>query len=129
MPPMSARGPSSDRDVLEFRTATEWERWLERNHDSAQEAWLRLHNKNAADQGVSYAEAVESALCFGWIDSQARGFDDVSRLQRFSPRRARSPWSASNVERVTRLIAAGRMHPAGLSQVEAAKAEGRWPSS
>lgn len=77
---------------------------------------------------MSYGEAVEVALCFGWIDSLARRYDDVSRIQRFSPRTSRSPWSASNVQRVQRLIDDGRMREAGLLQVEAAKADGRWPA-
>ncbi|HEX2285105.1 MAG TPA: hypothetical protein VHI10_09830 [Mycobacterium sp.] len=102
---------------------------MERNHDAASEVWLRLLNKNAGEPGMSYGEAVEIALCFGWIDSMARKYDDVSRIQRFSPRKPRSPWSASNVERVQRLIAAGRMREPGLREIEAAKADGRWPVS
>jgi uncharacterized protein YdeI (YjbR/CyaY-like superfamily) len=78
---------------------------------------------------MPYAEAVEIALCFGWIDSLARGCDDVSRIQRFSPRKPRSAWSKSNVERVQRLIDAGRMRQAGQRQIGSAKADGRWPTS
>ena len=94
----------------------EWETWLEANHDVASAIWLRLLNKNAPEPGMSYGEAVEIALCFGWIDSMARKYDDVSRIQRFSPRKPRSPWSASNVERVHRLIDAGRLREAGLAR-------------
>lgn len=118
----------SDSEVLEARTVGEWEDWLTRHHDSATEIWLRLYNKSAPEPGMSYGEAVEVALCFGWIDSLARRYDDVSRIQRFSPRKSRSPWSASNVQRVQRLIDSGRMREAGLRQVEAAKADGRWPA-
>jgi uncharacterized protein YdeI (YjbR/CyaY-like superfamily) len=118
----------SDPEVLEARTVGEWEDWLTRHHGSATEIWLRLYNKSAPEPAMSYGEAVEAALCFGWIDSLARRYDDVSRIQRFSPRKSRSPWSASNVQRVQRLIDAGRMREAGLLQVEAAKADGRWPA-
>jgi uncharacterized protein YdeI (YjbR/CyaY-like superfamily) len=119
----------TERQVLDARTPGQWEQWLEHNHDTASEIWLRLLNKNAPEAGMSYGEAVEIALCFGWIDSLARGHDDVSRIQRFSPRRPRSAWSKSNVERVQRLIDAGRMRQAGRREVDAAKADGRWPTS
>jgi uncharacterized protein YdeI (YjbR/CyaY-like superfamily) len=119
----------TEPEVLDLRAPTEWEEWLERNHDVASAVWLRLLNKNAPEPGIPYAEAVEIALCYGWIDSMARKYDDVSRIQRFSPRKPRSPWSPSNVERVQRLIDAGRMREAGLREIEAAKADGRWPNS
>ncbi len=117
----------SDPEVLDARTARDWEDWLEANHDVASSIWLRLLNKNAPEPGMSYGEAVEIALCFGWIDSMARKYDDVSRIQRFSPRKARSPWSQSNAERVRRLIDAGRLREPGQREVDAAKADGRWP--
>ena len=113
--------------MLDARTAPEWEKWLEANHAAASAIWLRLLNKNAPQPGMSYGQAVEIALCFGWIDSMARKYDDVSRIQRFSPRKPRSPWSASNVERIQRLLEAGRGREAGLREVETAKADGRWP--
>lgn len=116
-------------EFVEARTSAEWQDWLERHHDTSTEAWLRLYNKNASEPGMGYVEAVEIALCFGWIDSMARRYDDVSRLQRFSPRKPRSAWSSSNVQRVQRLLAAGRMREAGLQEVEAAKADGRWPGA
>jgi uncharacterized protein YdeI (YjbR/CyaY-like superfamily) len=119
----------TERQVLDARTPRHWEQWLERNHDAANEIWLRLLNKNAAEPGMSYGEAVEIALCFGWIDSLARRYDDVSRIQRFSPRKSRSAWSKSNVERVQRLIEAGRMRQAGQREIDAAKADGRWPTA
>lgn len=114
--------------VLDARTPSEWEQWLESNHEVAQEVWLRLFNKNAPESGVDYCESVEIALCYGWIDSMARRYDEVSRIQRFSPRRKHSMWSASNVERVRRMVAEGRMRPAGQHEVDLAKADGRWPS-
>lgn len=115
------------REVLDVRTDAQWEDWLARNHADASEIWLRLFNKNAPESGMSYSEAVEVALCYGWIDSMARRYDDVSRIQRFTRRKPRSPWSESNVERVQRLVEAGRMREAGQREVEAAKADGRWP--
>lgn len=118
----------ADRHVLEARSAEQWERWLETNHDSTTEVWLRLFNKSSGDVPLSYAEAVETALCFGWIDSLARRHDDVSRIQRFSPRKPRSAWSKSNVERVGRLVREGRIREAGQRQIDAAKADGRWPT-
>jgi len=118
----------TERELLDLRTPLEWERWLERNHDAAPEVWLRLFNKSAAEPGIQYGEAVEIALCFGWIDSLARKYDADSRLQRFSPRKPRSAWSRSNVERVQRLVDAGRMRDAGQQQIDAAKADGRWPT-
>ncbi len=117
----------TDQQVLDARTPREWEDWLERNHDAASEVWVRLFNKNAPQPGMSYGEAVEIALCFGWIDSLTRKYDAVSRIQRFSPRKPRSPWSKSNVERVQRLIDTGRMREAGLREIDAAKADGRSP--
>jgi uncharacterized protein YdeI (YjbR/CyaY-like superfamily) len=117
----------TERVVLDAGSAAHWEQWLEVNHDTVTEVWLRLFNKSAGDVPLSYAEAVEIALCFGWIDSLARGYDDVSRIQRFSPRKSKSAWSTSNVERVQRLVATGRMRESGQRQIDAAKADGRWP--
>ncbi len=119
----------TEPQVLDVRTPRQWEEWLERNHEAASEIWLRLLNKNAQEAAMSYGDAVEIALCFGWIDSLARGYDDVSRIQRFSPRKPRSAWSKSNVERVQRLTDAGRMRQAGQRVIDAAKADGRWPGS
>jgi uncharacterized protein YdeI (YjbR/CyaY-like superfamily) len=119
----------SERLVLDVQSPRHWEQWLDANHDTVTEVWLRLYNKSSrgSDVPLTYAEAVEIALCFGWIDSLARGHDDVSRIQRFSPRKPKSAWSKSNVERVQRLSAAGRMREPGQRQIDAAKADGRWP--
>jgi uncharacterized protein YdeI (YjbR/CyaY-like superfamily) len=119
----------TERQVLDARSVQQWEEWLERNHEATEEIWLRLMNKNAPEPGISYDEAVEVALCFGWIDSMTRSHDDVSRIQRFSPRKRRSAWSTSNVERVQRLIDAGRIRQAGQRMIDAAKADGRWPTT
>ncbi|MCW2552364.1 MAG: uncharacterized protein JWR78_2145 [Mycobacterium sp.] len=120
--------PVTDRPVLDVRSPEQWEQWLESNHDTVTEVWVRLFNKAAGDVPLGYGDAVEIALCFGWIDSLARSHDEVSRIQRFSPRKPKSAWSRSNVERVQRLIEAGRMRDHGLRHVEAARSEGRWPS-
>ncbi|MDT5072003.1 MAG: hypothetical protein QOH82_1323 [Mycobacterium sp.] len=120
--------PVTDRPVLDVRSPEQWEQWLESNHDTVTEVWVRLFNKAAGDVPLGYGDAVEIALCFGWIDSLARSHDEVSRIQRFSPRKPKSAWSRSNVERVQRLIEADRMRDHGLRHVEAAKSEGRWPS-
>jgi len=95
--------------------ASEWHAWLIANHDSASEVFLLVLKDKSSGAGIRYGEAVEEALCFGWIDGIARRFDDDFSLNRFTPRRPKSNWSASNRERVKRLLAAGRVHDAGLS--------------
>jgi uncharacterized protein YdeI (YjbR/CyaY-like superfamily) len=116
--------------VLDVRSAREWERWLERNHGETPDGvWLRLFKKGQADSGLDYEVAVETALCFGWIDGQKRRHDGISWVQRFTPRRARSGWSKVNTDRAERLIAEDRMRPAGLREVELAKRDGRWASA
>jgi uncharacterized protein YdeI (YjbR/CyaY-like superfamily) len=116
--------------VLDVGSASAWRRWLDANHESVPEGvWLRLFRKGVKDATLSYSEAVEVALCFGWIDGQAKKHDDVSRVQRFTPRRTRSAWSKINTERAERLMQAGHMRPAGQREVDAAKADGRWASA
>lgn len=109
-----------------FRNAKAFETWLKKHHASADGLWLQIAKRGADEPSVTYAEAVEIALCWGWIDGQKKGLDDQHFLQRFTPRRARSVWSKVNVEKVAALIAAGRMQAPGLAQVDAAKADGRW---
>jgi uncharacterized protein YdeI (YjbR/CyaY-like superfamily) len=115
--------------IVEAKDQRVWARWLSRNHERAEGAWLKLAKKGSPTPSVSYAEAVEEALCFGWIDGQARRFDEHFYLQRFTPRRSRSKWSQLNREKATQLIEAGRMQPAGLAQIEAAQADGRWEAA
>jgi uncharacterized protein YdeI (YjbR/CyaY-like superfamily) len=105
------------------------EAWLTENHDSSAGLWLKIAKKGTGKRSVTYAEALELALCFGWIDSQKRGFDEEYFLQRFTPRRPRGRWSQINREKAEALIAAKRMRPAGLAEVEAAKADGRWEAA
>lgn len=121
------RVSSNEPTVLDVRSVRDWQRWLERKHAETPEGvWLRLFKKGQSESTLGYRQAVEVALCFGWIDGQARQHDDVSRVQRFTPRRARSVWSKVNTERAERLIAAGRMRPAGSREIDAAKRDGRW---
>jgi uncharacterized protein YdeI (YjbR/CyaY-like superfamily) len=115
-------------EVLEVATSADWERWLDARHgDTDEGVWLVLRNAKARTaESLTYVQAVEVALCFGWIDGQAKKHDDSSRIQRFTPRRKRSVWSKVNVERAERLTSEGRMRPAGLAEIERAKSDGRW---
>jgi uncharacterized protein YdeI (YjbR/CyaY-like superfamily) len=121
-------GPDG-RPILGVPTAAAWEAWLDTEHESSTGVWLRLTKKGSGYPGPMYDEAVEVALCFGWIDGQARSYDEESWLQRFTPRRPKGKWSQSNRDRVATLLEQGRMRPAGLRQVEAAKADGRWDAA
>ena len=113
-------------ELIELGDAGAWEEWLEENHASAPGVWLKLAKHGAPRRTVAQAEAVESALCFGWIDGQVGRIDTLFYKQRFTPRRPRSRWSLLNTQRVAALIAAGRMRPAGMAEVQAAQADGRW---
>ena len=119
----------ADLPVLEFETAEEFERWLEREHGAARGIWLRFAKKGSQTRSVTYQQAVLVALCFGWIDGQARSEGEASWLQRFTPRTRKSVWSQINRRRVEELIAQGRMRPAGLAEIEKAKADGRWDAA
>jgi uncharacterized protein YdeI (YjbR/CyaY-like superfamily) len=112
-----------------FASREAWDEWLAGHHDSSSGVWIKLAKKASGIESVSYAEAVEVALCYGWIDGQARRVDDDYSAQRFTPRRARSRWSKRNRERATRLIERGEMKPAGLREVERAQADGRWEAA
>ena len=120
---------AADDPILTFASAAEWEAWLEASHASADGVWLKLAKKGSGIPSVTYAEALDAALCFGWIDGQKRSFDERWWLQRFTPRRPRSVWSQRNREHVERLTAEGRMRPAGQREVDAAKADGRWDAA
>jgi uncharacterized protein YdeI (YjbR/CyaY-like superfamily) len=113
-------------DELLVPDAAGWRAWLEQHHEESPGVWLVLHKKGGAVTSLRYPEAVEEALCFGWIDGQARRRDDESSSLRFTPRHPRSMWSVSNVEQVARLERDGRMREAGRAAVAAAKADGRW---
>lgn len=109
-----------------FKRAKAFETWLKRHHATSAALWLKLAKRGADETSVTYVEAVEIALCWGWIDGQKKGLDEQYFLQRFTPRRARSVWSKVNVDKAEALIKKGRMQAPGLAQVEAAKADGRW---
>jgi uncharacterized protein YdeI (YjbR/CyaY-like superfamily) len=115
--------------IVLFAGPPEFEAWLEENHASSQGLWLKIAKKGAAEASVTYAEALELALCFGWIDSQKRGHDETHFLQRFTPRRPRGRWSRINREKAEALIEGGKMRPAGMTEIEAAKADGRWEAA
>lgn len=115
--------------ILPFPSVGEWEAWLEKHHASSDGLWIKFARKGLGIETVSYVEALDVALCYGWIDGQARGLDDEYWLQRFTPRRSRSRWSKVNREKVAKLIEAGKMKPAGLREVERARADGRWDAA
>lgn len=115
--------------VIGFADAAAWERWLDTHHKDAPGVWLKLTKKGCAEPSVGYSDALDSALCFGWIDGQKRAYDAEHWLQRFAPRTRRSRWSAINCGRVEVLDAAGRMRPAGRGAVELARADGRWDAA
>jgi uncharacterized protein YdeI (YjbR/CyaY-like superfamily) len=125
MPITKPAAPANDIPTL-FKTAKAFETWLRKNHAKSDGLWLKIAKRGAQEPSVTYREAVEIALCWGWIDGQRKGVDDHHFLQRFTPRRARSIWSKINVDKVAALIDAGRMQPPGHAQIEAAKADGRW---
>lgn len=112
--------------VLEFKTANAFETWLKKNHDNSSGLWLKIFKKDSGKKTVTYAEALDVALCYGWIDGQKNAYDEHAWLQKFGPRGAKSIWSKINIGHVERLIKEDRMRPAGLSVVEKAKAEGAW---
>jgi uncharacterized protein YdeI (YjbR/CyaY-like superfamily) len=115
--------------VFSFATQARWEEWLAKNGAAAPGLWLRIAKKDAAAATVTYAEALESALCHGWIDGKKQALDGESWLQRFTPRRPKSTWSKRNREKAEELVASGRMAPPGLRAVEEAKRDGRWDAA
>ena len=115
-----------DQLIISFATAQKWRAWLADNHASSSGVGLRIFKKDSGRKSVSYDEALDEALCLGWIDGQKSSYDEQSWIQKFTPRRPKSLWSKRNQEHVARLIRENRMKPAGLKQVEAAKTDGRW---
>ena len=115
--------------TLAFADQSQWESWLGEHHTDSPGVWLKIAKKATDAPSVSYAEALESALCYGWIDGQKAAHDDEYWLQKFTPRRARSVWSRVNRDKATALIAEGRMRAAGQRQVDQAKADGRWEAA
>lgn len=123
------KGGSPKQPVLLCASQHEWEQWLDANHDTAGSVWLKLAKKGADSETVSYAQALESALCYGWIDGQKAALDESFWLQRFTPRRPQSSWSQVNRDKAEELIARKRMQPSGLREVQAAKVDGRWEAA
>lgn len=117
-----------DLPVKSFRTAAAFDKWLA-THAGTPGVWLKIAKKDTGIASVTHPQAIEVALCHGWIDGLRRGLDETWFLQRFTPRKPRSLWSRINVDKVARLVAEGRMRPAGLREVEAAKADGRWDAA
>jgi len=118
-----------DLPMLAFPSRQAWEAWLDEHHESSSGIWLKFAKKGSGIESVSHAEALEEALRHGWIDGQAAKFDEDHWLQRFTPRRPRSRWSRINRDKATELIERGDMKPAGLRQVELARADGRWDAA
>ena len=112
--------------IREFETAASFYRWLGKHHDEQDELWIKIHKVASGLRSITPKEAIDVALCWGWIDGVRKGFDDRSFLQRYTPRGKKSIWSAINVDNIARLINEGRMTEHGLKHVEAAKADGRW---
>lgn len=118
-----------DAAEMSFSSQADWAAWLAQNHASSPGVWLLIAKKDGGARTVSYAEALDVALCYGWIDGRKGARDETHWLQRFTPRTARSRWSRINRDKAQALIDAGRMQPAGLAEVERAKADGRWDSA
>ena len=122
-------GKSRDEPIRLFRIQNDWAVWLEKNHRQHSGLWLRIAKKESGMSSVSYADALEVALCYGWIDGQKRPENEKTWLQRFVPRSAKSIWSKINCEKAHALIESGKMKPAGMEAIEQAKANGRWESA
>jgi len=121
--------PKNELEIISFKSQKEWKRWLSKNHSKSTGVWFRFFKKDSGIKHVNYAEALDEALCFGWIDGQAKKFDDKSWIQKFTPRRPASVWSKRNKDNIERLVKAGKMKPAGLKEVEKAKSDGRWENA
>jgi uncharacterized protein YdeI (YjbR/CyaY-like superfamily) len=125
----SSKPAASELPTELFRSAGEWERWLAQNHARSRGVWLQIAKRDGGAASVSYAEALETALLFGWIDGQKDKLDAAFWLQKFTPRGPKSKWSQTNRTSALRLVKDGRMQPAGLAAIESAKADGRWASA
>lgn len=115
--------------ILSFENQSEWEKWLSINYELTSGFWMRIYKKASNVKSINYAEALDEALCYGWIDGQKKTYDELSFLQRFTPRRPRSIWSKRNIEHVARLEKAGKLKPSGIKEIEKAKTDGRWAAA
>ncbi len=118
--------PTDNLHIISFESPSEWADWLAANHTQPTGIWLRFFKKGSGVTSITYAEALQEALCYGWIDGQANKYDEQSWLQKFTPRRKKSIWSKINTQHVERLIKEKKMKAAGLKEIEAAKQDGRW---
>lgn len=121
--------PPGNLPIVDLENHSAWTKWLKENHAKSSGVWLRLAKKGSELESVTYDEAIESALCFGWIDGQKKGYDDKAWLQKMTPRGPRSIWSKINREKAEALIASGRMKPAGLEAIERARKGGQWDAA
>jgi uncharacterized protein YdeI (YjbR/CyaY-like superfamily) len=126
---LSPTPPPDDKPVRAFASQKAWNAWLDKQHTKSPGLWMQLMKKGSGKKSITYPEAVEEALCYGWIDGQKRSYDETSWLQKFTPRGKKSVWSKINRGKVAALVKAGRMKPAGLATVKAAKADGRWEAA
>ncbi|MEU1536219.1 YdeI/OmpD-associated family protein [Streptomyces fagopyri] len=124
-----AAGVTQDLEIVAFESAEAFQAWLGENHAASPGIWLKLRKKGPEFAALGYTQALEAALCYGWIDGQKAKFDDRWWLQRFTPRKPRSKWSKANRDKVATLIEQGRMHPPGQAEVDRAKADGRWEAA
>ena len=120
---------TTELPTLPFESKKKWADWLAKQHETSSGVWLKLAKKDSGISSITYEEALDVALCYGWIDGQKKGFDDKYWLQKFTPRGKKSIWSKINTEKAERLIASGEMKPAGLKAVEAARQDGRWEAA
>jgi uncharacterized protein YdeI (YjbR/CyaY-like superfamily) len=125
----STRSAANDYPMVLFKRQKDWAVWLDKNHAASAGVWLRIAKKESEIKSVTYAEALEVALCYGWIDGQKKTYDETSWLQKFTPRGARSIWSKVNREKALKLIQDGHMKPAGLKAIERAKQAGQWDAA
>lgn len=122
-------GSLNGEQIIAFADAARWESWLVEHHDRTTGVWIKVAKKHSGKRSVTIPEALDVALCFGWIDSHRKGCDEHHYLQRYSPRRPRSAWSQINVDKAEALIAAGRMREPGFAAIRAAQADGRWAAA
>ena len=120
---------NNELEIKFFDTASKFEAWLKKNHSASKGVWLQFYKKGSGVKSLNHADALDVALCYGWIDAVANKYDDTSYLQRFTPRRPKSIWSKKNIDNTNRLIEAGKMKASGLKAIEAAKADGRWKAA
>ncbi len=118
-----------DYEIIAFKTPSLWHQWLNTHHADTDGLWIKIYKKASMVETITHEQALDEALCFGWIDGQRKGYDDLSFLQKFTPRRRASLWSKRNIEYIARLSEAGLMMPSGIEEVERAKQDGRWDAA